>query len=103
MKASPLLWDPEYQVWSRVSENSLLTYAHLLLALEKHQDQNGVIVDVASMVKKKTYGTGASKNGFQITSYVAAINKLITEGVCLCLFIIIYLFSFIFSTFCIEQ
>jgi hypothetical protein len=76
------LWNDTYGAWGRVFSDSLLTYAHLLVTIAKFSKEEGYQPNVKDNVDKKTYGSQASKMGFQMGSYVMAINKLIEKGVC---------------------
>ena len=123
----PVSWDPTYGVWGRVCEESLMTYAHLLIGIYWYiifnitqfyslmvhlfrwskgklgggvvkEKQLGYVVDAKQIVAKKTHGTAASHAGFQMKSYIQALNHLIKHGVSIyyCIFVLIYLSS-IFS------
>jgi hypothetical protein len=84
-KAVDLIWSNTYGAWGRVSQKNLLTYAHLLVVISAKSEKKGYQEDVRDNVKGKTFGTGASHNGFQNLSYIKALNVLIQKGVSLTL------------------
>ena len=79
----PVIWSEEYGVWGRVTNTTLLTYAHLIHVIGTKSEGVGYQKDIKENVKNKTYGVGASKNGFQNINYFKAINALIKHGVCI--------------------
>ena len=90
-KQVSIFWDDTDGVWGRVCQKSLLTYAHLLLVIYNKSlrpGQRGYQVDWKENVKNKTFGAAASKQGFQITSYIRSINNLLKKGVSMLFFIL---------------
>lgn len=79
----PVVWSEQYGVWGRVADTTLLTYAHLIHVIGTKSEGVGYQKDIKENVKNKTYGVGASKNGFQNINYFKAINALIKHGVCI--------------------
>lgn len=92
-------WNDTHGAWGRIFDKSLLTYAHLLLRIAKECRKSGYQANVKDNVDKKTYGSFASKQGFQMGSYIKAINRLISKGVSKLLFdyIIFYFYTIVLA------
>ena len=74
-----LLWDEDKTVWGQICKESMLAYINLLVAVAQYgqPEPMNYNADVRVLMRAKRFGATPSKAGFQIQSFLMAINLLI--------------------------
>ena len=79
-----LLWDEDKTIWGQICKESMLVYINLLININiyKESEPEKFLSDMKALIQAKRFEATPSKAGFQIQSFLMAINLLIQQGVC---------------------
>ena len=79
-----LLWDEDKTIWGQICKESMLAYINLLVGIDMYgeSEPEKFLSDVRALIRAKRFGAIFSKAGFQIQSFLSAINLLICKEVC---------------------